>query len=218
MKFRPGGVPPTNCRDPPPGPSTYRARAPAAPAHVARCPPTYARGPQTRPQLTRRWRLDRRMGWGARRGHRAVLKLWAGTARPPSSLSVVRSLLPTNPSFPRSRLPGRDVRGRERGVGGAAGGGWGTPERRVGAFGAPPAPARLSALSRQVWGGISRGAGESARPYGFPARSPLLSSPSFSSPGSGLRTAFCPGMRRLFRTPSPALVLSLYCFSCLFWK
>lgn len=31
MKFRPGGVPPTNCRDPPPGPSTYRARAPAAP-------------------------------------------------------------------------------------------------------------------------------------------------------------------------------------------
>lgn len=76
-------------------------------------PPTCARGSGARSPLTGRWRLDRPMGWGARRGRRAVWKLWAGTARPPSSLSVVQSLLPTLPSFPRSRLPGRDVRSQE---------------------------------------------------------------------------------------------------------
>lgn len=90
-------LPPNNCNGRTPG---SRARAPAAPAHAARSPQTCARGPRARFPLTGRWRLDRPRGWSARRGRRAVLKLWAGTARPPSSLAVVRRLLPTFPSFP----------------------------------------------------------------------------------------------------------------------
>lgn len=80
------------------------AGAPAPRCPGSRCPerlpPRPARGSRARPRLTGRGRLDRPTGWGARRGRRAVLKLWAGTARSPSSLSLAPSLLPTSPSFP----------------------------------------------------------------------------------------------------------------------
>lgn len=89
--------------------------------------PRPARGSRARPRLTGRWRLDGPTGWGARRGRRAVLKLWAGTARPPSSLSVAPSLLPTSPL-----LPDPASRGVMSGAGKRSGRNHG---RRVGAAG-----------------------------------------------------------------------------------
>lgn len=182
-----GPSPPTAGTSLGPGPAGgSRPRCP--PAHGARSPPTWPRGPRARSQLTGRWRLDRPTGWGARRGRRAVLKLWAGTVRPPSSPLGGAEPPPHVPLLPRSCLPGRDVRSRESGVGGTAGGG-GRHWRERGALGAPPDPARLPAPLGQVWGGVRRAVGERAssgklpgarsRPslrshFRFPARSPLL--------------------------------------------
>lgn len=74
-------------------------------------------------------------------------------ARPPGCFEALGwdcapSLLPRGgaappphvPLFPRPRLPGRDVRSQESGVGGAAGGGWGTPAGKAGAWGGRPQP------------------------------------------------------------------------------
>lgn len=138
--------PPPNRRESPCVGYLQGLTPPAAPALAARSPPPRpARSSRARPQLTGRGWLDRPTGWGARRGRRAVLKLWAGTARSPSSLAGAEPPPPV-PLLSRHRLPGRDVRSPESRGGGTAGGGWGTREGKAGARGAPPAPARLPAL------------------------------------------------------------------------
>lgn len=146
------------------------ARAPCCPG--SRCPerppPRPARGSRARPRLTGRGRLDRPTGWGARRGRRAVLKLWAGTARSPSSLSLAPSLLPTFPSFPDPASRGvMSGAGRAEGEGpreAGGGPGRGRPEPGSDPSPSPPPCDPLGQFGAELvagwgWGGRKEGVG-----------------------------------------------------------
>nr|XP_020750437.1 basic salivary proline-rich protein 1-like [Odocoileus virginianus texanus] len=160
---------------------------PAVPALAARSPPPRpARGSQARPRLTGRGWLDRPTGWGARRGRRAVLKLWVGTARSPSSLSLAPSLLPPSPSFPDTASRGVMSGARRadgegpREAGGGPGRGRPEPGERP-----QPQPAPLRSFG-QLWGRA-----------GSPVRG--------EEGGSGRSKALCAAFARL---PPPLRVFS----------
>lgn len=171
--------PPPNRRESPCVGYLQGLTPPAAPALAARSPPPRpARGSRARPRLTGRGWLDRPTGWGARRGRRAVLKLWAGTARSPSSLSLAPSLLPPSPSFPDTASRGvmsgaRRAEGEgPREAGGGPGRGRPEPGERP-----QPQPASLRSFG-QLWG-------RAGSPVGG------------KEGGSGLSKALCAAFARL---------------------
>lgn len=158
--FGPDGPRPLPAQIPLQGPpSKPRGPRPGAPAA---CGPRPARLPAASP-THRALAAAPTGGLGAGRGRRAVCKLWAGTARPPSALSVARSLLPRRPPS-RSRLPGRDVRSGRAGWEGPQAAARG-PRRRPRPGGAPGPPAPLGpsgGRSRPLGSGIAGGPGRAA--------------------------------------------------------